>query len=133
MSDLTTRPTRVDTHKVRVHAHGLVRMGKPAAAHDLFDLAADLDATREELARALAAAPCATTYTFTGPQLYKALCEAIGLAREFEAVHGHDADIALFEGAREVMDGLDAERELIAHGEMRADQATHILPGEVSA
>lgn len=72
------------------------------------------------------------TYTFTREQLYKALCEAVGMAREFEAVHGYDADLADSAGAREVLDGLDAERELIAHGEMRADQATHILPSEVA-
>lgn len=58
MIDSTTRPTRVDTHEARAYAAALDTgsVRGHASADTIRDLAADLDATREELARALAKA-----------------------------------------------------------------------------
>jgi len=54
------------------------------------------------------------TYHFTHDQLTALLYGALDMFFEFREVHGHDEEGAKFAAVGEVMDGLDADRELAA-------------------
>ena len=53
------------------------------------------------------------TYRFTREQLSTALINAIDMFLEFRDIHGHDQEAARFEAVGEIIDGLDADRELV--------------------
>jgi hypothetical protein len=55
------------------------------------------------------------TYRFTREQLVKALDGAIEMFMEFRDQHGHIEETARFLAVDEILDGLDADRELVAH------------------
>ena len=56
-------------------------------------------------------------YTFTGDQLGALLRGAIELRDEYINVHGKDPDAATWSAVLDTIDGLDAEKELLASGE----------------
>lgn len=55
-----------------------------------------------------------TTYRLTRKQLREALRSAIDMYREYLGVYGYDDDGAREAGVHETIDGLDADRELVA-------------------
>jgi len=59
-------------------------------------------------------------YTFTRQQLDRLLNEAVGLFVEYRDTHGHDEDEAQPLAVAEVFQGLDAERDLVAYGDIDA-------------
>lgn len=61
------------------------------------------------------------TYTFTSNQLHALLTDTIGMYNEYINVHGYDKDRAQSAAVLEMLEGLDAEKELVAAGE----QFTH--------
>lgn len=60
-----------------------------------------------------------TNYTFTRNQLNTLLFATIDMLIEFRDVHGHEEDGARFEAVDEMFQGLDAEREMVASGELK--------------
>lgn len=56
-------------------------------------------------------------YQFTTEQLHKLLIETIELSDEYKYVHGFTVDAARVQAALDAIEGLDAERELVAQGE----------------
>ena len=57
-------------------------------------------------------------YTFTRAQLTLVLSEAIGLFIEYRDQYGHDEIQARPLAVGEVLEGLDAERDLLAYGDL---------------
>jgi hypothetical protein len=68
-----------------------------------------------------------TTYVFTKDQLYSLLRGTVLMYVEYVERH----DKAPYESrglaALEMLDGLDAERELYEHGELRENQLTQVI------
>ena len=65
-------------------------------------------------------------YTFTYEQLYDVVSEAICLAYEYIERHGHDQVKAQTAATTDTLEGLDAERDLWAAGEI--SKPSQILP-----
>lgn len=63
------------------------------------------------------------TYTFTRQQLGMLLDSAIALFIEYRDTHGRAEDEAVRPAVLEVLEGLDAERELVAAGDLEAARA----------
>lgn len=59
-------------------------------------------------------------YYFTEPQLRKALAGAIQMYREYRDQHDRADDAATVLAVSEVVEGLEAERELLQHGDLSA-------------
>ena len=57
-------------------------------------------------------------YQFTDDQLSRLLHGTLEIFREFRDVHGQDEDSASINAVLETLGGLDAEIELVAHGEI---------------
>lgn len=58
-------------------------------------------------------------YIFTHEQLSELMYATISMFQEYRDVHGKSEDAAVFHAASEMFDGLDAERELFANGEVK--------------
>lgn len=58
-----------------------------------------------------------TTYKFTREQLTNLLHGSIQMFLEYRDVHGKDEEAARWAAVAEEMEGLDADRELVAMGE----------------
>jgi hypothetical protein len=56
-----------------------------------------------------------TTYHFTREQLSDLLYATIDMLIEFRDVHGHDEESSKFEAVGEMLDGIDADRELASN------------------
>jgi len=65
-------------------------------------------------------------YAFTGEQLFVLLKETIGMFREYMQAHEYDEERAIGAAVDESLEGLDAERELFDHGELKAEQLTQV-------
>ena len=68
-------------------------------------------------------------YTFTAEQLRELLYGTIGMFQEYRDVHGHTEQASVFDAVNEMFEGLDAERELVAAGDIA--RLTLQLPVEV--
>ena len=66
-------------------------------------------------------------YTFTGDQLYSLLSGAIEMFQENQQAHGMSEDRARASAILEMLDGLDAERELLSNAEIEPEQLTQII------
>lgn len=66
-------------------------------------------------------------YTFTRDQLNHLLGETIGMFIEYRDVHGRDEEHAQIAAVFEMLDGLDATKELVAVGELKASDAGQII------
>ncbi len=69
-------------------------------------------------------------YTFTNEQLRELLYGTIQMFQEYRDVHGRTEEAAKFEAVGEMFEGLDAERELLASGDIA--RLTLQLPVEVT-
>lgn len=66
-------------------------------------------------------------YQFTNKQLRELLEGAINMYREYVDVHGFGEEAAVLAATNEVLDGMSEERELIARGDLKPEEATHQL------
>jgi hypothetical protein len=57
-------------------------------------------------------------YIFTPQQLRELLYGTIQMFQEYRDIHGHTEQASFFDAVNEMFEGLDAERELHAHGEI---------------
>ncbi len=55
-----------------------------------------------------------TTYHFTQEQLTSLLLATVDMLIEFRDVHGHHEESAKFDAVNEMLDGINADRELAA-------------------
>jgi hypothetical protein len=58
-------------------------------------------------------------YTFTAAQLRELLYGTIQMFQEYRDVHDHTEQASTFDAVGEMFEGLDAERELFEHGEIK--------------
>lgn len=70
-------------------------------------------------------------YTFTNEQLRELLYGTIQMFQEYRDVHDHTEQASTFAAVRDMFEGLDAERELLAAGDIT--RLTLQLPVEVQA
>ncbi len=68
-------------------------------------------------------------YSFTNEQLRELLYGTISMLVEYRDRHGHTEESAKFYAVSEMFEGLDAERELLASGDIA--RLTLQLPVEV--
>lgn len=64
-------------------------------------------------------------YQFTDKQLRKVLSDAINLYQEYIDRHGQSEENAATSAVSDVLDGMSEERDLIRHGELLPDEASH--------
>ena len=57
-------------------------------------------------------------YTFTAAQLRELLYGTIQMFQEYRDVHDHTEEASVFAAVRDMFEGLDAERELLASGDI---------------
>lgn len=88
---------------------GLTGLGFEPRSEGALELA---DRTAEIVTR-----PSSDGYAFTRNQLALLLRETLSMFGEFRDVHEHPDDVAKLDAIREMLEGLDAERELAARGE----------------
>lgn len=64
-------------------------------------------------------------YQFTERELIIVLHHAILLYREYIDRHGQSEENAATSAVSDVLDGMSEERQLIRHGELSPDEASH--------
>lgn len=67
------------------------------------------------------------TYTFTRAQLDDLLAGTIGMFIEYRDVHGKTEEGAQHAAVLEMLEGLDATKDLVAHGELDAAHAGMVI------
>ena len=71
-----------------------------------------------------------TVYHFTSNQLVNLLSDVIGLRDEYIELHGYDHEQAVGFAIIDTIEGLDAERDLVAAGELHGLLSQTILEDE---
>lgn len=66
-------------------------------------------------------------YQFTDKQLRSLVEGAINMYREYVDAHGFGEEAAVLAATNEVVDGMAEERDLIALGVLKPEEATHQL------
>ena len=70
-----------------------------------------------------------TQYAFTSDQLISLMSGTIEMFREYMHAHGYELEQAASAASLEMLEGLDAERELFNRQELTHEQLTQVYPG----